>query len=198
MKTPNISKKKIVPKGIVLHHSAGTYIGTISWCMNPASKVSYHAVVSTSGQVTELADDTNKTWHAGKSKFMGIDNCNDFLLGIAVTGNTNERELTKEEINATAEWCVKKMKKWNFGIEWVTTHRAIAPERKTDVSKKAEMQIKERIKELLSTFFIYEVSAGDTLFSIAKRFGVSVEDLRKLNNQNVDTIKIGQKLKIKV
>jgi membrane-bound lytic murein transglycosylase D len=41
------------------------------------------------------------------------------------------------------------------------------------------------------------VSAGETLFSISKRYGMSVEDLKQLNSigaQNLITI--GQKLRI--
>jgi len=41
------------------------------------------------------------------------------------------------------------------------------------------------------------VVKGDTLFSIAQNFGLSVEELKKRNNLSVDSISIGQKLVIK-
>ena len=41
------------------------------------------------------------------------------------------------------------------------------------------------------------VGTGETLFSIAKNYGLSVDDLKKINNLSVDTIFIGQKLIIK-
>jgi LysM repeat protein len=41
------------------------------------------------------------------------------------------------------------------------------------------------------------VAKGDTLFSIAQNFGLSVEELKKRNNLSVDSIYIGQKLIIK-
>lgn len=40
------------------------------------------------------------------------------------------------------------------------------------------------------------VTAGDTLFSIAKKYGVSVEDLMKWNNLSNSTIRVGDELKI--
>ena len=43
----------------------------------------------------------------------------------------------------------------------------------------------------------YEVSKGDTLYSISKRFGTTVVELRKLNNMSDNAISIGQSLKVK-
>lgn len=43
----------------------------------------------------------------------------------------------------------------------------------------------------------YEVSKGDTLYSISKRFGTTVDELRKLNNMSDNAISIGQSLKVK-
>lgn len=41
---------------------------------------------------------------------------------------------------------------------------------------------------------IYEVEKGDTLYSISRKFGVSVTVLKELNNLKDNTISIGQKL----
>jgi len=43
---------------------------------------------------------------------------------------------------------------------------------------------------------VYIVQAGDTLFSIAQRFGVSVEELRARNGLEGDRIQVGQRLQI--
>jgi len=44
--------------------------------------------------------------------------------------------------------------------------------------------------------FLYEVKPGDTLEKIAKRFGTTVELLKKANNLSSDIIRIGDKLKV--
>lgn len=44
---------------------------------------------------------------------------------------------------------------------------------------------------------IYKVKKGDTLYSISRKFGVSVATLKKLNKLNSNTISIGQQLIIK-
>jgi N-acetyl-anhydromuramyl-L-alanine amidase AmpD len=71
------------------------------------------------------------------------------MLGIAVSGNTNERELTEQETESVAEWCIRKMKSYGFGLDSITTHREIAPNRKNDVDHRAEKRIKDKILELL-------------------------------------------------
>ncbi len=43
---------------------------------------------------------------------------------------------------------------------------------------------------------VYIVRKGDTLFSIAKSYGVTVESLKKINNLISDIIQPGQKLTI--
>lgn len=43
----------------------------------------------------------------------------------------------------------------------------------------------------------YEVSKGDTLYSISKKFNISVDDLKQWNNLSDNAISIGQSLKVK-
>ena len=43
----------------------------------------------------------------------------------------------------------------------------------------------------------YTVIKGDTLYNIAKRFNISIDDLKTLNNMTTDGIKLGQVLKVK-
>jgi len=43
----------------------------------------------------------------------------------------------------------------------------------------------------------YKVSAGETVYSIAKRFNTSVEDIRSLNSLSTDDLKAGQIIKVR-
>ncbi|MFM6976026.1 MAG: glucosaminidase domain-containing protein [Sphingobacteriaceae bacterium] len=57
------------------------------------------------------------------------------------------------------------------------------PREKPSASVKAPVSMK-----------IYEVKAGDTLYAIAKMYGLSVADLKALNNIQNDTVNLGQLL----
>ena len=46
------------------------------------------------------------------------------------------------------------------------------------------------------TYFLYTVVAGDTLWSIARRFGTTVEEIKRLNSLTSDLLRIGEVLKI--
>ena len=46
-------------------------------------------------------------------------------------------------------------------------------------------------------YVLYKVVSGDNLYSISRRFGVSVDDLIKLNNLNSNNLSVGDVLKIK-
>ena len=47
-----------------------------------------------------------------------------------------------------------------------------------------------------STFFIYIVKSGDSLYNIAKKYDTTVNELIKLNNLKTNNLSIGQQLKI--
>lgn len=148
--TPNVSRgREIIPEGIVLHHTGGSYSGAVAWCLNPRSQVSYHVIVNLDGKRTILASDNQRAWHSGVSSFKGKSGCNNFMLGISVSGDTNHRELTKEEIESVALLCVDKMKLWGFGLDDITTHKEVSPGRKNDVDIRAEESIKRQIKKYI-------------------------------------------------
>ncbi|EDM44474.1 hypothetical protein SCB49_12920 [unidentified eubacterium SCB49] len=53
------------------------------------------------------------------------------------------------------------------------------------------------VEAVASKSSTYEVQKGDTLYSISRKFGISVSDLTRLNSLTSNTLSIGQTLNIK-
>lgn len=54
--------------------------------------------------------------------------------------------------------------------------------------------VKDSIIWVTPTDKLYTIKQGDTLFNISKRFGLTIDELKALNNMGDNNIKIGQKL----
>lgn len=101
--------------------------------MDPASKVSYHAIVAKDGRRTVLADPDERTWHAGKSEWRGRKDLNSWSIGAAFELDTNKRELGEDELASMAEYLVPLMQRYGLTVADVTDHRTVSPGRKDDL-----------------------------------------------------------------
>jgi N-acetyl-anhydromuramyl-L-alanine amidase AmpD len=150
LNTPNKSGRPITPTMIVLHHTSGSYNGSVSWCMNPESKVSYHVIIARDGRRTVFGSDTDRCWHAGRSNWHGRPDLNSWSLGVAWEGNTYEDPLGEAAMNSALEYLVPRMRKWNIPLNLVLTHQQVAPTRKTDISPGDAARFKSRLKAALN------------------------------------------------
>jgi N-acetyl-anhydromuramyl-L-alanine amidase AmpD len=135
LNSPNVTKgKRIKPKAIVLHHTSGSYAGSVAWCMNPASRVSYHAIVAKDGRRSTLADPDERTWHAGRSEWRGKRDLNSWSIGAAFEGDSYKRPLSEDEMASMAEYLEPLMKLYRLTLDDVTDHRTVSPGRKDDLN----------------------------------------------------------------
>lgn len=149
LQTPNKSQRPITPEAVVLHHTSGSYNGSVSWCMNPNSQVSYHVIIARDGRRTVLAEDTARCWHAGKSSWLGRPDLNSWSLGVSWEGDTYTTPLGEDAIASALEYLVPRMKKWNIPLTRVLTHAEVSPGRKDDVSTAAAEQFEARLWQAL-------------------------------------------------
>ncbi len=135
LNTPNVSRgKRIKPQAIVLHHTSGSYAGSVAWCMNPASRVSYHCIVAKDGRRSTLADPDERTWHAGRSEWRGKRDLNSWAIGAAFEGDSYQRQLGEDEMASMADYLLPIMRQYNLALGDVTDHRTVSPGRKDDLN----------------------------------------------------------------
>lgn len=147
--SPNVGGK-ITPKFIMLHHSAGSFAGGVSWILNPASKVSYHYLINPdTGDRVQMVWDSKRAWHAGRSRWGGYSGLNGHSIGIAFAGDTNIREVAPHEIDSVAHKCLHLMDKFNLEIDSIITHQMAAPRRKNDCSEGTWHRVIERLEKLI-------------------------------------------------
>ena len=151
LNTPNVSKgRRIKPQAVVLHHTAGSYAGSVAWCMDPSSRVSYHAIVARDGRRTVLADPDERTWHAGVSSWRGRRDLNSWAIGAALEGDTNKRKLGEAEMASMAEYLLPIMKRYGLTLDDVTDHRTVSPGRKDDLAASELARFKDYLAERLT------------------------------------------------
>jgi N-acetyl-anhydromuramyl-L-alanine amidase AmpD len=137
-KTPNVSAGRVIkPTHIVLHHSSGAYAGSVSWCMDPVSKVSYHCIVARNGKRTVLALPSQRTWHAGVSSWQGRKDANSFAIGLAWEGDTYQIPLGEDAILSAVEYLLPILDEYHIPLSNIIRHADIAPGRKDDCSPAA-------------------------------------------------------------
>jgi LysM repeat protein len=64
----------------------------------------------------------------------------------------------------------------------------------TQINNNIGKAVKDSIVSVTPTDKLYTIKQGDTLFNISKRFGLTVDELKALNNMGDNNIKIGQRL----
>jgi N-acetyl-anhydromuramyl-L-alanine amidase AmpD len=145
--SPNVSKGRVIhPTHIVLHHTSGAYAGSVAWCMNPQSKVSYHCIIARNGKRAVLALPTQRTWHAGVSEWRGRKNCNDFSIGLAWEGDTYQTPLSEDAILSAVEYLLPILEDHKIPLSHILRHADIAPGRKNDCSPAAHTALLAALK----------------------------------------------------
>lgn len=190
-------------------------------------KVSVDFTVERDGSVYQLNPDLvrNYTFHAGRAtKFKAADgrtylnrDVTRVLIGIELCQKAR-MDLTPawptEQIQAVAELCVFLCQTFGFGKDQITTHaRVITDNSRTDprafpwtvfwfhFNKAANPSALDLDPDNggLGSPVNHSVAAGDTLWSLAKRYSTSIESIKALNDINdpSNVLRIGQILKIR-
>jgi N-acetyl-anhydromuramyl-L-alanine amidase AmpD len=149
-KTPNISAGRVIkPTHIIVHHTSGAYAGSVSWCCDPASKVSYHCIIARNGKRTVLALPSQRTWHAGVSSWQGRKDANSFSVGLAWEGDTYSTPLSKDALLSAVEYLLPILRENNIPLANILRHADVSPGRKNDCSPAAHAALLAALNKVL-------------------------------------------------
>ena len=149
-RTPNISAGRVTkPTHIIVHHTSGAYAGSVSWCLDPVSKVSYHCIVSQTGKRTVLALPTQRTWHAGVSSWDGRNDANSWSVGLAFEGNTYKDHPTGDALLSAVEYLLPILEDHGIPLRNILRHADVSPGRKDDCSPAAHLALLTALKRVI-------------------------------------------------
>lgn len=149
-RTPNLSPARVIkPTHIIVHHTDGHYAGSVSWCMDPASRVSYHCIISQLGKRTALALPTQRTWHAGKSSWQGRPDANSWSIGVAFEGNTYTSPPSPAAILSAVEYLLPIIEDHKIPLKNILRHADVSPGRKDDCSPAAHLALLTALQRIV-------------------------------------------------
>ena len=95
-------------------------------------RVSSHALIARTGEVTQYVSFARRAWHAGESNYCGRKACNDFSVGIELEG-TDDCDYETVQYERLAR-LVRALRETYASLRQaeIVGHSDIAPDRKTD------------------------------------------------------------------
>lgn len=94
-------------------------------------EVSSHFLIDRQGNLQQFVSVDDRAWHAGVSCYDGVENCNDYSIGIELEG-CDDKPFAEEQYQALARLSRDLMRAYPITPERITGHSDIAPGRKTD------------------------------------------------------------------
>lgn len=181
--SPNFDDRALPVTMIVLHYTGmADAQSAIDRLCDPAAKVSAHYVVDEDGSVHRLVAEDKRAWHAGKSRWRGIDDINSASVGIEIVNPGHElgyRPFTEEQIDALIPLVAAIKERHGITRGNVVGHSDIAPTRKQDPGELFPWARLARLRLALPrpTKSLVDPEWTEAGFLIAlERFGYDVSD----------------------
>ena len=109
----------------------------LDWDAHPYFKsiegmqVSAHLLILRTGEVIQFVNFNDRAWHAGRSRYLGLPECNDYSIGIELEGSDDQAfEAVQYQALAKVVACLQQT--YPEILQHLAGHSDIAPQRKTD------------------------------------------------------------------
>lgn len=94
--------------------------------------VSAHCFIDRKGMIQQFVSFLERAWHAGRSSFDGLQECNDYSIGVELEG-TDDQAFTENQYRSLCKLAKVLMLEFPaIAPSRITGHSVIAPDRKTD------------------------------------------------------------------
>ena len=181
--SPNFDERQLPVSMIVLHYTGMPDAeGALDRLTSPEAKVSCHYLVDEDGSIYRLVDEGKRAWHAGKSRWRGIEDVNSASIGIEIVNPGHElgyRPFAEEQIDALLPLVAQIKERHRITRGNVVGHSDIAPMRKQDPGELFPWSRLARLRLALPrpTRKLMDPGWSDAGFLIAlERFGYDVSD----------------------
>lgn len=94
-------------------------------------KVSAHLLILRTGEVLQFVNFAQRAWHAGRSAYLGQQECNDYSIGIELEGS-DDTAFEEQQYHVLAQVIVSLQQAYPAIQQHLAGHSDIAPGRKTD------------------------------------------------------------------
>jgi len=103
-------------------------------------RVSAHFLVHRDGSIYQFVRCRDRAWHAGMSCWQGVENCNDYSIGIEIMGD-EQVPFTSAQYREVARLCRCLMQCYpDITKERIVGHQHVAPGRKWDPGRQWDWQ----------------------------------------------------------
>ncbi|MEG3146094.1 N-acetylmuramoyl-L-alanine amidase [Sphingomonas sp. RT2P30] len=181
--SPNFNERRLPVSMIVLHYTGMVDGGAaLERLCDPVAEVSSHYLIDEDGTIHRLVAEEKRAWHAGKSRWRGIEDVNSASIGIELVNPGHEfgyRPYSEEQIDALVPLLSAIKERHGITRGNVVGHSDIAPMRKQDPGELFPWNRLARVRLALPrpTKNLMDPGWSDAGFLVAlERFGYDVTD----------------------
>jgi N-acetylmuramoyl-L-alanine amidase len=181
--SPNFDDRAQPVSMIVLHYTGmEDTASAIDRLRDSEAKVSCHYLVTEEGKVLAMVPEEKRAWHAGRSRWRGIDDVNSASIGIELVNPGHEfgyRPFPEEQIDALVPLVAQIKERYAITRGNVVGHSDVAPARKLDPGELFPWSRLARLRLALPrpTRNLVDPCWTDSGFLLAlERFGYDVAD----------------------
>ena len=136
--SPNFGERRggVLPSLVVIHYTGmGTCEAAADRLCSPDAEVSCHYLISETGEVIHLVDETMRAWHAGTGSWGEISDVNSASIGIELANPgplAGFPPYPEPQMAALEKLLAEVMARWRILPANVVGHSDTAPGRKFD------------------------------------------------------------------